>query len=471
VNVVVTNSDNQTGTLNNGYSYGAANPAPTVSAISPATGTTAGGTAVTITGTGFLTGATVKLGGTTATGVNVVSSTSITATAPAHSAGSVSVVVINTDSQSGTLTNGYSYTNPAPKVTSIAPTSGPAAGGTNVTITGTGFLSGATLSLGGAVATGVNVVNSTSITATTAAHAAGVVNVVVTNSDSQSSTLANAYTYVAAPTVTAINPATGPIAGGNGATITGANFVSGATVSFGGTAATGVTVAGSAVITATPPAHSAGTVEVVVANPDGQSSKLTNGYTYSAEPSLGLGIPYGDPNSATVAAGQTATYTLSIGGEGMSGTASLSCTSAPTGSTCSLPSTLAFNATTPTTFTVKVVTTARISAALSRPSLMTPASSTRGSFTPASWLWTLSLGMLFVPRTGASKRSARPGRRYLWLSPILLLLLFAVSCGGGGGMSNAQPQQIGTPAGTYTVIVNATSNSKSGSTSLTLNVQ
>ena len=112
VNVVVTNSDNQTGTLNGGYSYGAPNPAPTVSAISPATGTTAGGTAVTITGTGFLAGATVKLGGTSATGVNVVSGTSITATAPGHSAGSVSVVVTNTDSQNDTLTNGYSYTNP-----------------------------------------------------------------------------------------------------------------------------------------------------------------------------------------------------------------------------------------------------------------------------------------------------------------------------------------------------------------------
>ena len=73
-------------------------------------GTANGGTAVTITGTGFLAGATVKLGGTAATGVTVVSSTSITATTPAHAAGAVSVVVTNTDAQSGTLTNGYTYT-------------------------------------------------------------------------------------------------------------------------------------------------------------------------------------------------------------------------------------------------------------------------------------------------------------------------------------------------------------------------
>ena len=55
------------------------NPPPTVSAISPTSGTTAGGTAVTITGTGFLSGATVSFGGTAATGVTVASSTSISA--------------------------------------------------------------------------------------------------------------------------------------------------------------------------------------------------------------------------------------------------------------------------------------------------------------------------------------------------------------------------------------------------------
>jgi hypothetical protein len=65
---------------------------------------------VTITGTGFLTGATVTFGGTSATGVTVVSATSITATAPAHAAGTVNIVVTNTDTLNGTLSNGYTYT-------------------------------------------------------------------------------------------------------------------------------------------------------------------------------------------------------------------------------------------------------------------------------------------------------------------------------------------------------------------------
>jgi IPT/TIG domain len=87
-------------------------PAPTVTAISPTSGTTSGGTSVTITGTGFLSGATVSLGGSSATNITVVSSTSITATTPAHTAGTVDVVVTNTDSQSGTLSNGYTYSPP-----------------------------------------------------------------------------------------------------------------------------------------------------------------------------------------------------------------------------------------------------------------------------------------------------------------------------------------------------------------------
>ena len=84
-------------------------PAPT--AISPTSGTTSGGTSVTISGTNFASGATVTFGGTAAANVVLVSSTTITATTPAHVAGAVNVVVTNSKGQSGTLTNGYTYTS------------------------------------------------------------------------------------------------------------------------------------------------------------------------------------------------------------------------------------------------------------------------------------------------------------------------------------------------------------------------
>jgi len=172
------------------------NTAPLISTISPTSGPTAGGTTVTISGTGFAVGATVKFGPTSATNVNVVGSTTITATAPAHASGSVNVVVTNPGGQSATKTNGYSYAGTAaPTVTGVNPTSGPTAGGTSVTISGTGFAAGATVTFGGTTATGVVVTNSTTISATTPAHAAGAVDVVVTNSNGQNGTKQSAFTY------------------------------------------------------------------------------------------------------------------------------------------------------------------------------------------------------------------------------------------------------------------------------------
>ena len=87
---------------------------------------------------------------------------------------------------------------PAPALTSISPNSGPTSGGSTINIQGTGFQIGATVSLGGTAATNVIVGSSTSITATVAPHAAGPLNVVVTNTDGQTGTLANGYTYSAA---------------------------------------------------------------------------------------------------------------------------------------------------------------------------------------------------------------------------------------------------------------------------------
>jgi hypothetical protein len=91
-----------------GFTY-AAPAVPTVSAISPTSGTTAGGTAVTIAGTNFASGAGVTFDGLAATNVVFVNSGQITARTPAHAVGAVNVVVTNTDTSTGTLTNGYTY--------------------------------------------------------------------------------------------------------------------------------------------------------------------------------------------------------------------------------------------------------------------------------------------------------------------------------------------------------------------------
>ncbi len=84
---------------------------------------------------------------------------------------------------------------PPPAVTSISPLAGPVAGGTAVTIRGSNFQDGATVTFDGTAATGVIFVSSDTITATTPAHPAGTVNVIVTNSDSQADTLFNRFGF------------------------------------------------------------------------------------------------------------------------------------------------------------------------------------------------------------------------------------------------------------------------------------
>ncbi|MFN2387002.1 MAG: IPT/TIG domain-containing protein [Thermoanaerobaculia bacterium] len=81
-----------------------------------------------------------------------------------------------------------------PTVSSISPTWGPVAGGSLVTLSGACFAPGATVTFGGAAATGVTVA-ATTITATTPPHAAGLVAVVVTNPDTQNATVPNGFKY------------------------------------------------------------------------------------------------------------------------------------------------------------------------------------------------------------------------------------------------------------------------------------
>ncbi len=216
-NVVVTNTDTQSGTLSNGFTV--TNPAPTVSGITPSTGVT--GTTVSITnlaGTGFLSGATVKLTKSGSTDINassvvVVSPTQITCTFNLTGAavGRWNVVVTNTDTQSGTLSNGFTVTNPAPTVSGITPSTGVTGTTVNITnLAGTGFLAGATVKLTKSGSTDINassvaVVSPTQITCSFNLSRCGQWvqwNVVVTNSDAQSGTLSNGFTVTnPAPTV------------------------------------------------------------------------------------------------------------------------------------------------------------------------------------------------------------------------------------------------------------------------------
>jgi len=267
-----------TNSANSLFTYAAA---PTVTAISPTSGSTAGGTSVTITGSN-LTGATgVTIGGTAATNVVVVSATTITATTSAHSAGSANVLV-TTPGGTNAANTLYTYVIPAPTVSSIAPNAGTTAGGTSVTISGTGFTGATAVTIGGTAVTSFSVTNDTTVAATTAAHAAGAASVLVTTPGGTN--VANTlYTYVnPTPGVTGINPNTGPTTGGTAVTITGVNFTGASSVKFGGTNATSFTVIGATQISAVAPPAPLGTVDVTVVTSSGTSPvSAADRFTYA----------------------------------------------------------------------------------------------------------------------------------------------------------------------------------------------
>lgn len=97
--------------------------APTPTGVTPAFGRTAGGTAVTIAGAGFVDGCTVTFDGVAATSVVFVDTDELTCVTPAGTAGAVDVVVTNPDTLAGTLSNGFTYTT-GPTATSPLTTDG-----------------------------------------------------------------------------------------------------------------------------------------------------------------------------------------------------------------------------------------------------------------------------------------------------------------------------------------------------------
>jgi PKD repeat protein len=112
VTLTVTDGHSNSG-VDSHLSITVTSPPPTLTGVSPAKGSTLGGTAVTLTGTNFAAGATVTFGGTAATGVTLVNSTTITCTAPAHAVGAVDVTLTVPGKPAVTLAGAFTYVTPA----------------------------------------------------------------------------------------------------------------------------------------------------------------------------------------------------------------------------------------------------------------------------------------------------------------------------------------------------------------------
>ena len=271
---------------------------PTLSTVTPTTGSVTGGTVVTLTGTGFLTGETsVTFGsGNLGTTVHVAGTTSLTVKAPSHSPGIVTVTV--TTPGGVTAAQPYTY-DPVPTLSTVTPAAGKVAGGTAVTLSGSGFRTGATSVTFGAGNHGatVHVSGTTTLTVKAPSHSAGTVTVTVSTPGGTSGT--KHYAYDPIVTLSTVTPSAGKLSGGTAVTLTGTGFVTGATsVKFGATTARSWTVTSSTTIVAVTEAHSAGTVTVTVTTPGGTSD--TEPYTYDPIPSLSTVTPAAGKLGGTV---------------------------------------------------------------------------------------------------------------------------------------------------------------------------
>jgi serine/threonine protein kinase len=196
------------------------------------------------------------------------SSGSSSASASSSASSSAKASASASSSAKASASSSASSSPPAPALTGISPASGPAGGGTSVTITGTGLAGAKGISFGGAAAT-ITADSATQITVTSPPGNPGTVNIIVVT---PGGTTAIQFTYVPPPVVTAISAARGPTGGGTSVTLTGTGLAGATGVSFGGAAAT-ITADSATQITVTSPAvGNTGTVSVTVTTPGGTSN-------------------------------------------------------------------------------------------------------------------------------------------------------------------------------------------------------
>lgn len=247
--------------------------------LSPTSGRTAGGTAVTITGTGgsLTTTTSVKFGLANATIVGSPTATTVDVTAPSGSG----VVPVTVTTSGGTSAPANYFYVPPPIITAISPTYGLVAGGDSITIAGQN-LSNATAVNFGPGNPGTITTNSAGAVAVSTPAGTGSVSVSVTTTGGSGDGFI--FTFCDLPTVTApttADPASGSETGGNMISITGTHLSITTSVTIDGTPVPFM-VASDAELAAIVPAGT-GTVDLEVTTTGGVVT-VTGGYTYIGSP-------------------------------------------------------------------------------------------------------------------------------------------------------------------------------------------
>ena len=274
----------------------------TITGISPNSGPPSGGGTVTFTGTGFTanegTGYTPSaLFGNTPTPLNVIDDSHATTGVPSSNVvGPVPVKVCMVIGCSAPTSFTYVVS-----VSSVAPASGPTAGGTVAVIRGTGLSSVAAVKFGSHPATSFHVVSDGELDATSPSQPSGTVPISIALQDPSNPTASIAqFTYTApAPSVGLLQPVRGPRWGGAEVRVTGSGFSFATSVSFSGVPSPAFHIDSDTQISAVSPAHATGTVNVVVTTAGGSSAITTaDVFTYTdcvSPPSVARQFAFGAP--------------------------------------------------------------------------------------------------------------------------------------------------------------------------------
>lgn len=285
VDVVLT-QDNASATLESAFQYTLT--LPSITSISPNTGSQTGGTEITVIGANFDSYSEIYIDINPCTGLTLVSDTEITCVVPAGTLGAKDVTV-NNQFGSFTVTNGFTYYTSALTLIGTSPVASLTTGGGDISISGLNFDGSTTVEIGGVPIVDGVYYSSTLITGKIPAGVAGSASVLATKG-TETYQLTDYFTYVTPLVLTSISPNTGLPSGGESVTVTGSGINSEAIVTIGGIPLVDLVVVNDTTITGKIPPNSTGAKDVVLSQNTAVgvlSSILVNGFTYGTEGNLG----------------------------------------------------------------------------------------------------------------------------------------------------------------------------------------
>ena len=455
------------------------NPSPSISSINP-TSVVAGsaGFTLTVNGSSFVPGSVVNFNGT-ARSTTYVGQTQLTIAVSATdiaNQGTVSITVTNP--ANGVAGGGTSDpvmltilpASVQPVVGTLVPASATAGGlGFTLTVTGSGFTATSVVSfnLNNEPTAYVSSTQLTAMIPATAIAVAGDPVVIVTNPGVGISLLATFVVNNPPPGGGTVSPPSLP-AGGAALTlnVTGTNFTPGSIVLVNGSSRVTTYVRSTLLQATLLPSDllHGGTLNITVSNP------APGGGTTPAMSITVADYTVTAPTTPTsVIAGQPGTFALSVAPSNgtFSNPVTLTASGLPAGATASFsPSATITPGSAPINVTLSITTTAH--------SVAPPTDSPRGPGQgwPSLYLIATVLGVIAIGLCVSTTRVRRlaPG---FFLALLLVMAAGLVACGGAGGGTSSSQQvnpATGTPAGTYSILVTATSGGVAHSTTVTLTV-